>query len=326
MVDLNKDVKFVKTVGPAKVKLLNKIKINTLKDLITYFPRGYEDRNKPKKIIECVDGEECLIEGIVISNVIEIRLKKTKMYKLMIQDETSKCSITWFNQPYLKNAFHVGETCKFFGKVSNKFGNIEMTSPVFDKGEISNNTGRIIPIYPLTYELSQNNLRKVIENGIKEVDGELLETLPIDIIKKYNLIGINQAMRAIHFPRDFEEFNKARNRLVFEELFSMQLALLTLKNSYKNPSKGIQFNKEVKMLDVINNLPFQLTNAQRRVLEEIDKDMEKNISMNRLLQGDVGSGKTIVALIAAYKAVKSRLSSCNNGSYCNSCSSTFRII
>lgn len=305
MVDLSKDVKFVKTVGPAKVKLLNKVKIFTLNDLITYFPRDYEDRSKPKSIIECVDGEECLIEGIAISKVIEIRLKKMKMYKLMIQDETSKCSVTWFNQPYLKNIFQVGERYKFFGKISNKFGNIEISSPVFDKGESTNNTGKIIPIYPLTYELSQNAIRKVIENGLIEVNGQLTESLPKYLLDEYNLIGINESIKAIHFPRDFEEFNKARKRLVFEELLTMQLALLTLKKNYKNPEKGITFDKNAKMSDVINTLPFKLTNAQLRVLEEIDNDMEKDISMNRLLQGDVGSGKTIVALISAYKAVKS---------------------
>lgn len=305
MVDLSKDVKFVKTVGPAKVKLLNKVKIFTLNDLITYFPRDYEDRSKPKSIIECIDGEECLIEGIAISKVIEIRLKKMKMYKLMIQDETSKCSVTWFNQPYLKNIFQVGERYKFFGKISNKFGNIEISSPVFDKGESTNNTGKIIPIYPLTYELSQNAIRKVIENGLIEVNGQLTESLPKYLLDEYNLIGINESIKAIHFPRDFEEFNKARKRLVFEELLTMQLALLTLKKNYKNSEKGITFDKSAKMSDVINTLTFKLTNAQLRVLEEIDNDMEKDISMNRLLQGDVGSGKTIVALISAYKAVKS---------------------
>lgn len=305
MVDLNKEVKFVKTVGPAKEKLLNKVKIYTLNDLITYFPRNYEDRNKPKKIIECIDGEECLIEGIVISKVIEVRLKKLKMYKLMIQDDTSKCAVTWFNQAYLKNAFHVGERCKFFGKISNKFGKIEISSPVFDKGDNTNNTGKIIPIYPLTYELSQNVIRKVIESGLDEINGELMETLPRYLLNEYNLMEINKAIKAIHFPKDFEEFNKARKRLVFEELLTMQLALLTLKNNYKNPIKGIEFSKDAKMLDIINILPFKLTNAQLRVLEEINNDMEKNISMNRLLQGDVGSGKTIVAMIAAYKAVKS---------------------
>ena len=167
------------------------------------------------------------------------------------------------------------------------------------------NTGRIIPIYPLTYKLSQNQLRKIMEAGIKEVYGNLKETLPSYLLKEYKLEDINNATKHIHFPDEFKDFNIARNRLVFEELLTVQLALLELKNSYNNDIKGIQFSKSAKMSDVINTLPFKLTKAQLRVLEEIDNDMESSKNMNRLLQGDVGSGKTVVAMCAAYKAVKS---------------------
>lgn len=169
----------------------------------------------------------------------------------------------------------------------------------------SNNTGKIIPIYPLTYNLSQNTIRKIIENGLNEVNGKLEEMLPEYLIKRYDLLGINEAIKKIHFPREFKEFNIARYRLVFEELLVMQLALLMLKNNYMNDMNGIQFSKEANMSEIIDKLPFKLTKAQIKVLEEIDRDMESNKSMNRLLQGDVGSGKTVVAMIAAYKAVKS---------------------
>ena len=179
-----------------------------------------------------------------------------------------------------------------------------MTSPVFDEDGKSFNTGKIIPLYPLTYQLSQNTLRKIIENGLKEVEGNLEETLPEYLLKEYKLQGINEATKNIHFPKEFKDFNIARTRLVFEELLSTQLALLELKNSYMNEEKGIQFSKEAKMSEVINKLPFKLTKAQLRVLEEIDQNMESDKSMNRLLQGDVGSGKTVVAICAAYKAVK----------------------
>lgn len=144
-----------------------------------------------------------------------------------------------------------------------------------------------------------------MEAGIKEVYGNLPETLPDYLLKEYNLEDINNATKHIHFPDEFKDFNIARNRLVFEELLSVQLALLELKNSYNNDIKGIEFSKEAKMSDVINTLPFKLTKAQLRVIEEIDSDMESNKNMNRLLQGDVGSGKTVVAMCAAYKAVKS---------------------
>lgn len=305
MVDLNKDVKYVKTVGPNRVKLLNKLNIFTLKDLITYFPRDYEDRSKPKNICECIDGEEVLIQAIVVSRITEIRLRKMTMYKLIIRDETATCTAVWFNQSYLKNIFKVGEKYNFYGKISNKLGKIEIASPVFDIAGKTNNTGKIIPLYPLTYNLSQNVIRKIIENGLKEVEGNLLETLPEYILKQYNLLEINKTFHNIHFPKELSDFNIARRRLVFEELLTMQLALLSLKNNYSNESKGIAFSKDAKMSDVINILPFKLTKAQLKVLEEIDNNMESEKSMNRLLQGDVGSGKTVVAMISAYKAIKS---------------------
>ena len=198
-----------------------------------------------------------------------------------------------------------GHRYKFYGKISNTYGKITISSPVFDEEGKDSNTGKIIPIYPLTYQLSQNVLRKIIENGLKEVQNQLRETLPSYILKDYNLQGINEATQKIHFPKNFDEFNIARKRLVFEELLSTQLALLELKNSYLTEEKGIQFSKDAKISDIINKLPFKLTKAQLRVIEEIDTNMESEKPMNRLLQGDVGSGKTVVAMCAAYKAVKS---------------------
>ena len=305
MLDLNKDVKYIKGVGPARVLLLNKLGIFTLKDLITYYPRTYEDRSKPKYICECEDGEEVLIEAIACNNMTNVRLKGKTMQRLIVRDETASATITWFNQVYLKNKFKVGEKYKFFGRISKKAGKVMLNSPVFDIEEKNQNTGRIIPIYPLTYSLSQNSIRKIMEAAIEEAYGKLEETLPEYLLNEYKLENINDATKHIHFPDEFKDFNIARNRLVFEELLSVQLALLELKNSYINEEKGIQFSKDAKMSDVINSLPFQLTKAQLRVLEEIDNNMESDKSMNRLLQGDVGSGKTVVAMCAAYKAVKS---------------------
>lgn len=299
-------MQFVKGVGPNNLPLLQKLGINTLGDLITFFPRNYEDRSKPKKINELVDGEEALIDVICASQMNETRFARNKvMLKMVVRDETGDCVLTWFNQTYLKNKFKVGERYQFYGKVGIKYGRIEMARPVFDKEGLNKNTGKIIPIYPLTYKLSQNKLRSIIENGLKLVLGQLEETIPEYILKAYNLEGINTALKQIHFPTSFENYNKARRRFVFEELLTVQLALSSLKSRYVQETDGIVFDKNVKMSDVINSLPFRLTNAQLRVLEEIDGDMESNKPMNRLLQGDVGSGKTIVSIIAAYKAAKS---------------------
>lgn len=292
MLDLNKDVKFIKGVGPARAKLLNSLGIFNLYDLITYFPRDYEDRGKPKNIAEVEDGEEVLIEAICVSKMMEKRIRKNMViYKLSVRDETGLCHITWFNQRYLKNRFKLGETYKFFGKVQKRIGFIEMNSPVFDSEDTNKNTGKIIPLYPLTYKLSQNVIRQVMENALKEVNEELQETMPEYLLKEYTLDDINKAIQGIHFPKNFEEYNKAKKRLVFEELLVMQLALLNLKTKYSVNKKGIEFDKNVKMSDVIEKLPFNLTKAQSRVLEEIDKDMESENPMNRLLQGDVGSRK-----------------------------------
>ena len=305
MLDLNKDVKYVKTVGPSRVKLLNKLKIYTLKDLIEYYPRDYEDRSKPKNLYECTDGEEVLIEAMPTGRISEMNKGRMTISRLIVKDQTGTCYITWFNQGYLRDKFQPGRMYRFFGKISNKSGRLEMNSPVYDEIDQSKNTGKIIPIYPLTYELKQTTLRRIIENGLLEVKGQLPETLPEYILKENNLWDINNTIERIHFPVEFSDFNKARERLVFEELLTTQLALLKLKNNYEHETDGIQFSKDVYMSDVINILPFKLTKAQLRVLEEIDRDMESNKPMNRLLQGDVGSGKTVVAMISAYKTVKS---------------------
>ena len=305
MVDLKKDVKYIKGVGPNRAELLNKLGIFTLQDLITYYPRNYEDRSKPKTLFECIDGEEALIEVIATSKVVETRFGRKTMQKLMIGDETANAEAVWFNQTYLKSKFSIGQKYRMYGKIDRKYRKIQIMSPVFDEYGTTQNTGRIIPIYPLTYNLSQNVIRKIMENAMNEVYGNISETLPEYLLKKYSLLSINQATKNIHFPKELQDFQKARTRLVFEELLMTQLALLKLKYYDKEKIKGIAFSKKHKISEMIEQFPFTLTNAQLRVLNEIEKDMESSKMMNRLLQGDVGSGKTAIAMCAAYKAVKS---------------------
>ena len=306
MVDLKQNVQYIKGVGPSRAKLLNLLGIYTIEDLINYYPRAYEDRSKVKKIEELQDGESALIEGIAISNVSVFRLKKNMtISKILVQDDTDRCLITWFNQDYIKTKIHSGEKYKFFGRVSKKAGKAEMNSPVFDIEGEEKNTGRIVPVYSTTKGLSETAIRQAIENALDIVEKQLEETMPEYINKSFYLMDLKSAIKEIHFPNSAEGLSRARNRLVFEELLTFQLALLSLKNQYDNEIRGIKYSKDVKMSDVINTLPFNLTKAQLRVLEEIDNDMESDKPMNRLLQGDVGSGKTVIAMIAAYKAVKS---------------------
>ena len=278
MVDLKKEVQYIKGVGPNKATLLNKLDIYTLDDLITYYPRTYEDRGKTKPIAELHEGDEALINAIAISKLSEVNVRKNMtIQKLMVQDESGACTLTWFNQPYLKTKFVVGCRYQFYGKVSIKYGKIEMASPVFDEKGITKNTGKIVPIYPSTFKLSQNTIRAIMDNALNLLENGLEETIPEYIKVAYNLEEVNKAIRDIHFPKDFKDFEKARKRFVFEELLSMQLGLMKLKNKYTEEEEGIQFDKTVKMLDIINKLPFHLTRAQIRVLEEIDNDMEYEI-------------------------------------------------
>ena len=159
MVDLNKQVQYVKNVGPNRVKLLNKLNIDTIYDLITYFPRNYEDRGIAKRLSDCQDGEEVLVKGVAITKVSEIFARKLKMYKLIVRDGETPLTITWYNQSYLKNIFKIGHTYNFYGKVEIKAGRYEMKSPIFDESGENKNTGKIIPIYPLTFGISQNTIR-----------------------------------------------------------------------------------------------------------------------------------------------------------------------
>ena len=148
MIDLQKSVQYVKNVGPSRVKLLNKLNIQTLQDLITYFPRNYEDRGIAKKLSDCRDGEEALIKGTAITKVSETFAGKLKIYRLVIRDGENPCTIVWYNQSYVKNIFKIGNTYNFYGKVDIKLGRYEMKSPIFDESGVNKNTGKIIPIYP----------------------------------------------------------------------------------------------------------------------------------------------------------------------------------
>ena len=246
MVDLKQNIQYIKGVGPSRAQLLNYLGIYTLEDLITYYPRAYEDRRIVKTIEEMVDGEEGLIDVVAVSNVTTFKLKRNMtVSRLIVRDETDNCLITWFNQPYVKQIFEAGQRYKFYGKITKKNGKAEMNSPVFDPEGQSKNTGKIVPVYPTTKKLNENALRQIIENGLNMLDGNLPETIPEYIREKYKLEDINEATMDIHFPKDFERLNKARNRFVFEELLAMQLALLSLKNEYESETRGIEYNKQI---------------------------------------------------------------------------------
>lgn len=305
MIDFDKNVRFIKNVGPSRETILNKLGIYTLEDVITYFPRDYEDRGKFKKIVELANDETATVKALVTSKITENFIRKgMTIYKLVVRDETGSLVLTWFNQSYLKNAFTIGKEYIFFGKVKSGIGRIEMSSPIFDEVGKEKNTGKIIPLYPLTNGITQNVIRGIIENAMAEARGNFFESLPSWILDKYKLCDINFAMENIHFPDSFDDFEIARKRIAFEELFTLQTALLLMKNSVKTDKCGITFSIDEKIDELLSTLPYTLTNAQLSVWNDINLDMKSDKCMNRLVQGDVGSGKTAVAMLALFKAVR----------------------
>jgi len=305
---LGKSVRYLKGVGESKSLLFNKIGIFTVEDVIYYFPREYEDRSRIKSIIQLKDGDECSFEGTVVSGISETRPRKgLTIQKLLIRDGTGTIIATWYNHSFLKKTFKVGERYVFYGKITRKYGHLEVQNPVYEKvqaGEMKD-TCRIIPIYHATARLTQNAIRSVIRNALELVEGKLEEPIPAKIRNKYYLSEINYSIQNIHFPKSDEDFKNARYRLVFEEFLLLQLGLLNIKNTLENAGKGIVFKKTADVDKFIIELPFELTSAQKKVFAEIEKDMESPKIMNRLVQGDVGSGKTIVAVLALFKAVRS---------------------
>lgn len=304
---LIKPVQFLKGIGEARARLFQKLGLFTVEDLITFFPRDYEDRSELKKIIQILDGETCSFEGTIISKVVESRPRRgLTIYKVNITDNTGIVTANWFNQSYIKNVFNVGEIYVFYGKISRRFRIIEVHNPVYEKilEGVSEKACRIVPIYPATANLTQNIIRSSIKNAMQATIGKFDEILPEWINKKYMLSEINYSLENIHFPMSNKDFENARYRLVFEELLLLQLGLLNIKNSIQEAQKGILFQPVKEMQNFIKSLPFKLTNAQIKVFNEIEKDMESIKLMNRLVQGDVGSGKTMVAILALFKAVK----------------------
>jgi ATP-dependent DNA helicase RecG len=305
---LKKPVSFLKGIGEARAKLFNKIGVYSIVDIIKYYPRGYEDRSNIVNIDRLKNGESCSIKGTIMARVKESRYKgRLTIQKVDITDSTGMIRGVWFNQSYLKNVLKLGESYVFYGKIKRKGNYIEMQNPVYEKVNEAEmkNTCRIIPVYSSTAKLTQSIIRTAVNDAIKLVEGRLEETLPLYIREKYQLCEINYSVLNIHFPSNSKAFNISRYRLVFEELFFLQLGLLSIKQCFKKGKKGIYFSAGKEVQEFINSLPFELTKAQLRVLKEIGKDMESNKVMNRLVQGDVGSGKTIVAIAALFKAVKS---------------------
>ncbi len=301
--DLNMEVQYLKGVGPARYELLKKIGIYTVKDLILYYPRVYEDRTEIRKIAELIEGESVLFKGMLEGRMITSRVRnKMTISKGYITDGSYSLKVIFFNQKFINSYLKENEEYLFYGKIEKEANEFKVVNPViYNINQLEKIKG-VYPIYPLTKGLSQKYLFTLISDVLSK-NLELKEILSEEILKKYSLCSREYAIKKIHMPKDFKEVAIARNRLIFEELFMLTIALQMMKNNNKRQIKKREY-KDVEIDEFLNLLPFTLTNAQNNVIEEIKKDLKRSIPMNRMVQGDVGSGKTIVAAAAIYIAVK----------------------
>ena len=300
---MDKDIRFLKGVGEARAKSFNKLGISTVSDLLYFFPRTFEDRSEAKTIDECADGETVCVTAIAATGVNEVRIRKNmSIFSMMISDDSGLMKVVWYNNKYVKSAFSIGQKYTFFGKIQKNRNRLELQNPIYEKEGVGKYTGKIIPVYPLTHGLSQKNIQSVMDTAI-EAYIPISEYLPEQIRDRYNLADINFSMKNIHFPESFESYQKARERFVFEELLTLQLALLS-KRSEVEKTAGAVFSDVKCAREFTDTLPFELTGAQKRTINEIASDLKSGVMMNRLVQGDVGSGKTAVAAAAVYIAYK----------------------
>ena len=300
------DIKYIKGVGEARALAFRSIGVSTVGELLRFYPRAYEDWSKILPISQCLIGENVCIKGTVMFPVKNERVRGGMLIaKATITDGDDVIAATFFNNKYIDKMLKSGEEYLFYGKITlGKFSAREMITPMFIK---SSQSVEIKPIYPQNKNITSKIIQSAVQNALEKVE-TIPEYLPQEIIEEYNLVSLDTAIRNIHFPKDDEDLQRARDRLIFDELFILQLSLLSLKNE----------NKEVKTKNIITKdyteeffglLPFTPTNAQKRAVKEAIGDMQKGKQMNRLLQGDVGSGKTAVAAAIVYSSSKNGLQS-----------------
>ena len=289
------DVRYLKGIGEARAKLLEKLDIRTVYDLISYFPRAYEDRSIIRDLSEIGDGETACVRAVVVSTPMLSRIRKgLNLTRFRIADDSGTAEVTFFNQPYVKNNLRLGTRYSFYGRFQRFGTKLSLQNPTYERSdEEGKTTGRIVPVYRLTAGISQNVLLKSIRQGLDECLNELRDLLPEETIRRYGLPEIRRAYRSIHMPPDMAEAMRARERLVFEELFVLACALGSMKNQRRNEAGHVIPAPALE--EFTKSLPFSLTGAQTRAIREAIADMASGHAMNRLVQGDVGSGKTMVA-------------------------------
>ena len=290
----------LKNVGPKRAALYQKLGIETVSDLLTFYPRSYQDFTSPKMAAECRDGEPAVIEGKILRKLPPAYIRKGMvLYKLTVTDGMQNFTVTIFNNEYAYYGVHLGETYIFAGKWNRlgNAGNLAMQN-YLSPGEAAT----LRPVYPLTEGLSSKMVQTNVQDAIARALPGLPDPIPGSVRAEYGLIGFRQAVQEIHFPESQEQMETARDRLAFEELLRLTLALKFLKGRGREKTRVRVQRPDLKPF--VKSLPFPLTGAQKRVIAEILRDMASPYPMNRLLQGDVGSGKTLVAAAVSYAAIQ----------------------
>ncbi|STB59863.1 ATP-dependent DNA helicase RecG [Clostridium perfringens] len=296
-INIYDDIGLVKGVGPKLKERLNKVGIFTVLDLLLYFPRDYEFLNDDISLNGDTSDEKAILKCKVQSYGSSIRTRNGKtLTTINFTYNNLKVIGKWFNQPYIKRNFILGNEYNLMGKFKKVNNTLEVINPLIPCKEA--NKSEILPIYTLKNGLTNKILVKLINEILKNMI--IKENLPEEIVKKYKLISLDKAIRSIHFPEGRGELQSAINRLKFQELFTYSLKIIMMKVHIKKENSGISFKMSPLLKDLKESLPYTLTNAQSRTLREILLDQKRNIAMNRLVQGDVGSGKTLVALISMF--------------------------
>ena len=303
MARLSDPVTILKGVGPAKAKQFANLNIFTLEDLICHFPRFYDDRTRLVTIDKLQPDVPACFKAMVMSTPRTAHIRKgLDVTKVQIGDHTGKLNVTFFNQKYTTDQLRYGESYIFYGAVSGDFIGYSMTSPVFESiNSAPGVTRRVMPVYPLTAGLSNTAVVKAVEQALAICDPPA-EILPRQVREQYGILPAQQAYRAIHAPASMAEAELAKRRLIFEEFFVFSAGLALMRAS-RAEKKATPY-RDLDLSAFYKALPFTLTGAQSRAIGEISKDFSRGSPMNRLVQGDVGSGKTMVAAAAAYLAVK----------------------
>ena len=300
------DIKYIKGIGESRATAFRSVGVSNVGELLLFYPRAYEDWSKIVPISQCILGENVCIKGVVMFPVKNERVRGGMLIaKATVTDGDSVVAVTFFNNKYIDKMLKSGEEYLFFGKITlGKYSAREMVSPMFMK---ANQSVDIKPIYPQTKNITSKMVQSAVQNALNSIEN-IPEYLPENIIKRYDLVSLDTAIRDIHFPKDDDALQKARDRLIFDELFILQLSLLCLKSENTEITTN-NIVKESYAQEFFGLLPFEPTNAQKRAVNEAVCDMQSGKQMNRLLQGDVGSGKTAVAAAIVYTASKNGMQS-----------------